>query len=376
MKTALKIFFAGLLVTIVAGVGWTFFRVQQVRSTVREKQAELASDSSRYEARIRADAARWENDPLLTTHAGPDAAELLFKHIGWDSGGPAAEAIPAELAAKVKALDKDWASHFDGLDLKAVDTGWMAELSKLGFWDLEGSGSALAGKPYMALVDDAPRFVDAIVFGKLRMIRGLQSGDAREAAKETRELARLCASTESLVGLATAGALLRVERRAQEAAGELGQPVEGWTPVSADDASALQRLVWAAPAPYSMLATGALPSGPTFGRCMGLAEGLRSALYMRRFAEREFPDHYAALTAALAQEQCRLRRARQAWADPNAEGQLGMDGHVFCQVAMDDPTPDCSVPATAVKAPFVAPYIGLTLALVSLPDWYKEYRSP
>ncbi len=338
MKTALKIFFWVVLVALVAAVGWTFFRVQQVRDTVRERQEALAADASTYEARIQSDAARWENSSLLAPHDGPDAAELMFRHIGWDKAGPAADPIPRELAERLKALGKDWAEHYLELDLKNVETGWMSELSKYGFWDIEGVGSPLAGTPYLALNDDLPSFIDAGAFGRARMARGLQSGDAREAAKETRELARLCASTESLIGLAMTGALLNIERTGFKKAVELGQPVEGWTPVSREDELALRRLMWVAPAPYSLLATGAGPSaGLTTTRCMGLGEVLKVALYMRLFAQPEFPNRYAALDAALAQDGCRLKRARAAWNDPHAEGQLGLDARVFCKVAMDDP---------------------------------------
>lgn len=344
------------------------------RTARREVERVLREDWARFEPRIVSDQARWTAEPLVGPHPGADAAPFLSGYVRWEEDRRDSP-IPAALSEQLRTWDDDFA-HVDDAAVEELDLGWLSQLPKYGFWDLESAGSPLERAAFELWTEPLPRFADVANVAKARLLQGLKRGDARAAAAEVRELARLCLTTEVLIGNMTAVALIGHERRAHEEAVKRGQPVEGWTPFSQADQQALKRALWAAPAPVQLLATAPL-AGQSLrvGRCAGLREGIGVAFSLRRFMGEELPGRYAELTEALAKSDCRLRRPRVAWSDPQAKGALPDRGSAVCTGSPGEPVVNCPVPDVVVHLPFVRGFIGNTLATIAKHDGFQFYRA-
>ena len=321
----------------------------RVQTGLNALQAQQDAEGARFRARIEADSARWKDDPLLAPHDGGDAAALLFVHLRWMDDGRQPP-VPARLAEQLQALGSDWGKHVEELDFTGVDLTWMSQLAQFGFWDVEAAGSPLADAPWAPVTEGMPNFIDAQHLGRGRLAQGLQSGSAVVAAAEVRELARLCLSSERLVGEMVGVALLSIERRAREEAVRRNQDVTGWTSISEEDQQALKRVLYVAPARFGLFPV-ALP-GEAPGACTGLWEGLGQAYLVRGYLHDVLAERYAALTTTLAASPCRLRRARLAWASDPTGGGLPVEGHL----------------------PFARSLTGLRLARLGALDAFKQYR--
>jgi hypothetical protein len=375
VKAALKIVSALLAVCLSAAGGALFWIAHKAQGNVRQGQELLLSQWRHAEPQLKRDSERFKDDPLFAPHEGGDAAPLLMAHIRWESDVDKPSPVPGALWKQMNSSDGGWAQHADELDVKGVDTAWMSGLAAAGYLDLEGPGTKLENAPYVPLSSDLPSFVDLMMLSRVRLVQGLQSGDARAAGREVHEAARLCLSSESLIGGLFAVPLLTMERRAHEEAVRRGQDVTGWTTVSEDDLAALKRIVYVSPAPYSLLATGPLAaSTPQVARCIALQESVAMAHFLRRFAESEVPEQYAALTKALDESPCRLRRARAAWKANDPAGQLPDSGKALCRKDLEK-SEDCATPDAVVLLPFMHAFIGRTLMVTaqSGANWFKLY---
>lgn len=349
-------------------------------ATFQKSQQQLADDWSRWSAEIQVDDVRWKNHPLLQPHDGGDASALLFAHVRWDKldGGRATPEIPEPLTKQFKEWGPDWPQHAGEAGVELLDLAWMSDLERYGYWDLEPVGGPLDAVPFAPLSEPIPQFVDLLNIARARLAQGLASGHHVEAAHEVRELARLTLSSEQLVGAMVGVALLHLEQRAWDEAVDRRLDVTDWEPVSEDDQHRLKRLLWAANAPLSLAGNGPmLSSRVEVGRCTALREGLGSAHFLRGYLQRRLPERYGALTRALEESSCRLRRQRAVWTGDRPEGQLPLSMAAFCTGDFGDPSlPLCRAPDFAVRLPFVREFLGMTLASGSTPDWFKPYRSP
>jgi hypothetical protein len=374
MKLALKIL-AGLLVVAVAIVGvvsaWLANAAGQKRKAAED--AMLAKWVS-LEPKVKADSELWKDDPLLQPRDGGDAAPLVFAHIRWEKGlTRVPPPVPDELREKMLSYDGGWPEHVEELDLAAVDTSWLSGLSGAGYLDIEGEGSALQQAPFDPLQEPIPNFIDLQNVAKVHLAQGLKAGDARPAARDVRELARLCLTSELLIGDMIAVALLGIEARVHDEAARRGQDVTGWTVYSPEQRLALRRVDWVGAAPYTLMATGALASfEPVIGRCTGLREAGGMAHYIRSYGEGAFADRYAAIGAALEKSPCRLRRLKAAWRANDPSGRLADDGSALCQPG--ETKDSCQYPAIVFHLPGVRSFIGVTLAAIAAPSWFKQYE--
>ncbi len=297
-----------LTAALVIGLGVTAFGyvvLLDARKETASVQRDLAGQWARFESAVMADEARWRDDLLIAPHGGGDAGPLLFRHVGLQDGLP-----------KVPKLFKpglQWVDEIDGFDTSKLDLEWMRELKNFGYWEIAGPGTPLENVPVS--VNEPPiAFADLQTFAKARLVRGIQNGDAREAAAEVRELARLCLTTEHLVGAMVGVALVLTETRAFDEATKRGQVTTGWVPYSSEDGSSLRRVVFVAPAPYSLLATPTLSTTRLpVGACVGLHEGMWQ-LHNSPGMRAAFASRYSAIDYELGHTPCRLPRMRKAWA--------------------------------------------------------------
>jgi hypothetical protein len=374
MKTILKVMGVLVVLVLCASVGAMAYYAREARNGMEIYQKRVAMAWATYESQYKADAARWSQDPLFQPHPGGDAAPLFLAHMRYESEKKKPPPVPDALKEQMAIGDGGWPENSSRFEVKDIDTKWMSGLGELGYFDIEGPGTPLENAPYDPVRGDIPNFIDLVTFAKVRLTQGLQSGDARPAARETRELARLCLSSETILGEVFGVSILGHERRAHDEAVRLGQDVTGWNVFSVDEEKSLKRVLFAGPAPYSLLATDPLAKvTPSIGGCAGLNEGIVMAHFLRRFSERELPERYASLTKAIETSSCRLRRARVAWKANDTAGQLPDSGEALCQSDLYVNMKDCPYPRAIVLFPFARTLIGDMLVQVSWIDWFRWY---
>lgn len=358
------------LTLVVYGLA-TGYALTRANATLREGQARAAAQQRAFAAQVMADHRRWQHDPLFARRDGGDAWPVLAERVGWD-GRPATAALPASLTAGLADAGADWPRA--ALDTSEVDLSFFSMLGDAGFWDLEAPGSPLHGAPYQGPQDPVVSFRDVMALAKVRLIRGLATKELRPALDEVHELARLCLTTESLVGNMVAVALLDFERKAAAEAVSRGLDVVGFPVPSEEDTRSLKRTLWAVPHATSLLAPNEPldPAFPMVGRCAALAE-LSVPLFLRPFAGPVLPARYATFTTMLNESDCRLRRLRAAWAT-TGEGEVPLSGDVYCRTTRSSTAAICDTPDFVVRLPFIRPAIGAALASTAAPDWLEHYR--
>ncbi len=272
----------------------------------------------RKKARIDADEAFWSAHPLLQPVDGGDAEPLLTRFIRWEKDKTQAPYIPEALTAAMRTPDGGWAYRFAEFDAGGVDLSWMASLGSYGTWDLDSPTS-----PSSQGWRSFPEGIDLVGVAKTRLVQGLKHGDAREAAQQVRELARLCLTSERLLVHVYALGLLNEERSAFQAAQAAGQPVDGWSPIDERSVHTLKQLLFMAQAPSGLWAGPDVAAAHfPVGACAGLAESLGVAVTLHAFLADEYPQRFKALGDLLRASPCRLRRLREVWAVLEAGGRF------------------------------------------------------
>jgi hypothetical protein len=280
--------------------------------------------------------------PFEPIGASRDAGPYLNPRVGWNgtqepiaryqAAHPGALlVVPQPLVKKLVELGDHWPEHVSDPEVAAIDTSWLAGLAGYDHWDWEtDSPSALDGG--IGVAAPRPEFGKLATYAKLRLMQGLAKGDAKTAAREVRQLARLLTSTELITGHSFAALLLGMERAAHDRllAVEGAAAVEGWTPPTPDQQKLVSRVPWGIAAVLAPIAPAAeaepvlrAPPG-AFGRCAGLAEAGGIAAFSRAyFDDGTLGDRFQAIDRALkdSASSCRLRRLRDAWsAGANAKG--------------------------------------------------------
>ncbi len=364
MKRALIVVFVLLALLLVAHGVLVGPMLYAGSKALRERQAESAADQSALATQVMADHLRWQNDPLFQARDGGDAAEVMFRHVGFEGRG-APDALPDELVAAVKDAGAGWPTA--SIDVATTDLSWLSELSRFATWDIEGPGTPLFDAPFDGVNEPLPRHIDLMLIAKVRLLQGLAAGKMRPALADVRELARLTLTTEVLIGDMTAVGLLGIERRGAEEAVKRRLDLEGWRTLTQEETDSLKRALWVATHSTSLIAPlKPLDSQfPLVGRCSAQRE-LALALYVRPWASSVLPDKYRAFDEQLATSSCRLRRLRKAWAT-TGEGELAVSG--LAGVGFDRDVPD-----VVARLPLVRPAVGSVLAATASTDPFRLYK--
>lgn len=369
LLTILGVVFALALVLYGAVGGYALYKAT---SALHEGQAAASAEQRLYRDAVMADHRRWQNDPLFARRDGGDASGLLSERVGWEHR-PAPKRLPDAIVAGLADAGAGWPAA--ELDVSEADLSFFADLGDAGFWDLEAPGSPLHGTPYGGMEDPGLTHRDVTALAKARLLRGLATKQMRPALDEVHELARLCLTTETLIGSMVAVGLLEMERKAAAEATARGLDLGGFVVPTEQERLSLKRALWAAPHATSILSPDEPldPAFPLVGRCAALGE-LAVSLYIRPFASAVVPGRYATVTRMLDESDCRLTRLRKAWA-ASGEGELPLSGQAFCKSGVaGSGGVVCDAPDFAVRLPFIRPAIGAILASTATPDWLRLYR--
>ena len=250
---------------------------------------------------IAADGEALRASALFTaTGTRADAGPFLNPRVEWSKTPSTVMPWPANIDPSLLAQD-DWKARGAEVVLDGVDLSWFAELKRFDHWDISRATQHQIMHPYAYNDAPIPNFVALKRWARLRLLAGARAGDEPAAQEEVRHLARLCASTETLVGVVIGAHMLHDAgeasdlpklRRYLDAMVELAS-------VGADSGALAARL--------------ADTSAP--GYCAATYEALWPAWVLRPSLLRTGRATYAAYDAALARPSpCRWSLLRDAWA--------------------------------------------------------------
>lgn len=371
MKRALVVFAMLMVVLVVAEAGiagWALFEGTRALDAERSR---FAADQVRFRDQVMADQRRWAADPLFAPRDGGDASALLLQHVGWDQRPPP-EQLPAEVSAALRDAGEAWLTR--PIDVSAVDTRWMRELSAFAIWDLEAPGTPLHGTPFRSFEDDYPDFWHLTNLAKVRALQGLASGEPGPAIDDVTELARLSLTNERLISNMMGTALLGLARKTADEAATRGQDAGRARVFSEEEVRSLRATLWVSTSASSLLGSpaGIAPDFPLVGECAAQFE-LAGALTLRQYVKPVLPERYRELEEALQKSPCRVTRLRAAWATSGV-GELPLGGAAFCESSIVSTETSCHVPDVVVHLPFVRQAVGARLLTIGGTDWFKFYR--
>ena len=240
-----------------------------------------------------------ELDVLETTGRTRDAGPVLNPHIALDDGTPAETTAWWNDVSHRPMLNRRAAHWSTGpADVEIGDLSILAQLMAFDHWETgrlpsdhsqsqPASGayetylSRVPHESYLSIFQPAPNLLALVDLAKFRLLHGLRTGDVMPALKEVRHLARLMHSDETVIHTVLALSVLRIERRAFEAAIDrsLLAPTD-WSVPSEHDLNAMHR---AAVSLAYVISGGAEASQwqriaeldkPPFGLCAALHEAV------------------------------------------------------------------------------------------------------
>lgn len=270
-----------------------------------------------------ADRERLRTSPLfLGIGQERDAGEFLNSLVGWLGER-------ATAPAPILALPEQFPAPLEGLDFPAIEpetiagfnTAWMAELRPFDHWKIDLA--APRSRPFDMIFSPQPDYVNLMRWAKVRAAQGYISGDVREASADLHQLARLAASTDSLIGTMVGVTILKTDRlmvEAQHAHLPAGD-VSWWLPFSQEDDAAVRRAGWASLQylnPYAPPREWGLLDASTPFDCVGLQEGLFALRQLRGDLEDSLPSRYSDADSRIQQVavRCRFTGVIATWSQP------------------------------------------------------------
>jgi hypothetical protein len=370
MSRPLKILFfvaipGVLLVCLLPGLIWAAF----AQADIEQHQSQVKSDWIQFKPQIGTDEARWKNDELFQVRKGEDASTVLFTKIRRDEV-KTAPLIPEAIAEALKANKSTFVDHVDDVDVSSIDLSWMRQLNQFAYFDIEAGDPKGDSRAFHLFNEFFPNFLDLQNMAKVRLIQGLASGDARQAAKEVRELARLCFSSEQLICEMIGIAILGMEEAAFKEAQKRKQITDAWVPISENERLQMRRLFWVGLEQYTMDAPLEMLKEEkiTIGSCAALREGIGTTLLMREFAPQDQKERLDALKQiADVSIHCRLKRERAA-----LNGSLKAE--TFSSTADSFLGSDSVIPDFVLKLPGMKTVALANMFKVGTADYFQMYR--
>lgn len=316
----------------------------------------------------------WSDDPQDADTAKKDAladwAAIMTQH---------------ETLNKLHEGDSPWwTTPKSALDTSTLDLSWMARLANHDCWDVNDSGPRKDFTP--SSTDDLfalslPLYTNLMAAGKLRILQGVQQGEAAQALKETHDLGRLLLTTENTIGV-TIGELLLISVSkvvsALEREGVSLSEVPRWDD---EDIAALERMspfTWTA---YVSIMTPArhratieedfsdAPGVQAYGRCAGINESLQTSLMVRGLLDE---DAFVWMDGVLERSPCRLKLLRRIWHNPVLR--LENESRAFCKAR--GPAEDCPYPAPKWLPTKIKESLGMVLITIAQFNTFSGYEDP
>lgn len=389
MRKAVRFLLVLLVVLALAVLGGVLYLRHRVDQSAAARRAAMEKGFATWHAEVVKDHQWLAGLDFFKPAAGPDAGAFLNPRLPWN--GPDrvlakwnaslpkdASSLALPQAASDGLRKGDWLEADRALWEK-LDFAWMGQLSAYGFWDVEQASPWSVGEPFERFEAPMPQLMNLLSWSKLRLAKGLSDGAPAQAGAEVRALARLCFSTEMLLGEMIAVAMLGLEDEARVRAAAKGLPVDGWTTLDEPSRKRIKRALWALPAYVSLDTPEAHAKDIdtlVIGRCAALNEatvfaiGLRPLLLDSRRADFERVGRNLEIA-----KECRLTTLRTAWAAPDDPARDPLLGDKACLMG-GSPSVECRFSQLLNWLPGGRRFTGEVMLSVASPEWFGHYANP
>ena len=359
-------------VAVIAVSLYSALTVATITSAYKARGAVLEAALAKYHQAFIGDQMVARGWPMFMPRSGDrDASPLIgprthwiVQRAAWDryvSALPVGErhlTLDPDLQAKLAHKWLEAGPQF----LSGIDFTWMGQLIDFDYWDLDAHSPSSPDSAH-----SPEPGIDVVTWAKLRLLKGIKEREPASAILEVEELARLCATTESILTVIKALMLLELTdavRQRMDSSGVGAAVVRlGRDP---KEYHRILRALWGA------LAYAQLRTPPAYeddwdhiaaGRCAALGHGLASAVTLRALLLPSHALEYEHLTRLLSRSpECRLRRLRRLWGMPmSTEGPLSADDFPWSTRVMF-----AIVPAGARLS-------GEARIAISEQDWFRQY---
>ena len=336
-KTIGVVFLCLLLLLTVAGYTLLYRPLAEIRNkyetAAAEDRANIAKHRSAFlEDHVFAYATGLYPSPTAR-ETSKDAGPLLNPALSWSSVPDNAKpwpratllSLPKHVEEVVSDGDKWLADQTLAAEAAKLDYSWMEKLFDYEYWSLD------LASPVAAIVADldqhdpqtlgpTPNGISLLNWARLRLLQTVH-GQMGSPARVLRQMVRLLNTTEDLVSMAIATAILDVAREAYEAMKKHNAPLpQDWQPYSKQDIQRLRRVVFAS---GTLINPSSHPEGMKLlkqmkiGECAALvwAANAMHASY-RPILQHEVPSFFRDIDQALAeQKHCRMTLERAVWSN-------------------------------------------------------------
>ncbi len=242
MKLTLSILFGILIFYLIVGLGLQAHYASRMSAQFEAGTKHLEGKIPRYENMQKQ---LGGTDVFGRPRLGKDASSFLNRRVRWPSAAGELRYLDSDVKGRVPLIATNIPLSFDKsklISFKGIDFSWLKEAAGFDYWDLTSSPlvrnrlAALKGNfitPSYFFGDIAePVFSDIYAFMRLRLMHGIATRSLRAALAESRQMARLIASTETVNGYVVAGLMLVSEAEAFDFGTKLGiVRAKDWIPV-------------------------------------------------------------------------------------------------------------------------------------------------
>lgn len=281
------------------------------------------------------------NEVYGKAHLSKDASAFLNQRVRWPSRTGEPEYLDGEVKGRVPLVAKNTPLTLDkskSISYKNIDFSWLKEIGGFDYWDLNGAPpvrdrvaimKAKYTAPYYFFATyPEPVFSDLYAFMRLRLMHGIATLTLRAALGESRQLAQLLASTETVNGYVVSGLMLVSEAEAYDYG--VKQKIiksKDWTPIRKGDEILKNGSIQPFAGyfgiysnPKVVAATVGNPAN-NVGRCLAIIDGTREMAKYMPFVKRQFPFErdFSQLVESLTttaldpSNNCRIPYVRKYW---------------------------------------------------------------
>ncbi len=318
------------------------------------------------------------------SHGKADAGPFLNAQVGWSG----AEESYGKLALPIEVTDllktSDWYSKakIDWEQTK-IDIDWMKKLHEFDHWSYDLHPPHFGpDADYVLVMSPLPNYSQLTQWAKIRLLKGRDDHDMKNAVRDVEQLARLIMSTDNLVAAMTATAIQGIVGIAT-----------GTTAAFAPAREAAKRYFFAQQVLTDIrLSNTAFEKGMKFqvGLCTRIGESILTHLMARRIVQPHFPAEFARFDKLVrdTESTCRPSYLRRAWADPNFQGMFKPGKDIFAEVSRmslkgegeeaHESAPELPFKVMTIEHLEAHPKVGSAVIFIVLgiaePNWFRRYE--
>lgn len=301
-----------------------------------------------------------------------DAGPYLNSRIHWEIGDihHKGDLVLPEFVHK--EMGKDWINKKPLFKKMGLKFDWMKELHKFDYWNPEENSPAYPeGKKYLTYSFPIPSYKDLVVWSKLRLLYGRETGDMTNAFKDVRQITRLIYTNDYFVSSMVAIALLKLE----------GEIHEGnWEIIPEDVLMRAKRHFRALPSLVDARIddeTFANMVNTDVGICPMIVEGLSSYVSMRDLLKDELKEEFKRMEWLVkdTKEKCRQTILHKMWEDPTWPTMMDDGQDAFAYVGESKLIGKTMTWGELRKEDDLKALVGYLLGSVGGPNYLKGYEN-